>query len=280
VGQANNPIVFPRTANFSSTLFHRDATNDSLFISHQAAGADKFRYSTNFESTYSDWLDYGSGGNFTLTESAWSGIDKQKWEGKHVTVQYWSGLVGSSSHAQHADIELSDKYPPYRRWPHVFMMGAFNLFGSDRGINNAMEITKEGEWMYNFMADWPTAVQINIWGINPDEQPDQGFVYGDVDGDQVLDRLPPSSLAGNFMNITDGPSAPYLSWTIVVYDGSGRYMLRPRGSRHLQMILVSLLWVVPLITAILAVLVFKGSFYQVSHSSSRINGRSSSILKE
>ena len=262
VGRADNPIVFPRSANFSATLLDRH-TDGSLFISHQAAGADKFRYSTNFESSYSDWLDYGSGGNFTLTESPWSGTKKQEWPGKHVTVQYWSRLIGSSSHVQHSDIDLPDDYPPYRRWPHAFMMGAFNLFGIDGGINNVMEITKDGEWTYNFMADWPTAVQVNIWGINADGQPDQSFVYGDVDGDQVLDRLPPSSLANNFINVTLGPEAPYLSWQIVISDGLGRYTLLPMGSRHLQLIMFAMLWVIPLITGILAVVIFKGSFYQV-----------------
>jgi len=146
------------------------------------------------------------------------------------------------------------------------MMGDFNLFGIDGGINNVMEITKDGEWTYNFMADWPAAVQVNIWGINADALPDESFVYGDVDGDQVLDRLPPSSLASNFINVTLGPHAPYLSWKIVISDGLGRYTLLPIGSRHLQMIMFAMLWVIPLITGILAVVIFKGSFYQVSLS--------------
>lgn len=34
-----------------------------------------------------------------------------------------------------------------------------------------------------------TLAQINVWGVNPDGQPDQTYVLGDADGDSVLDRL-------------------------------------------------------------------------------------------
>jgi len=264
VGKDTNPIVFPRTANISSNLLHRDAKG-KLYITHQAPGADKFRYSTDFESTYSQWLPYGSGGNTTLNTTQWSGTKAQEWKGQHVTVQYWSSLAGSSSHVQQGDIELPDGYPSTRRWPHVFMMGPFNLFGFDAGIENAMTLTSTGDWIYDFMADWPAIIQANIWGINPDGKPDQSYVYGDVDGDMVLDRLPPSSLASNTVNITEGPKAPYLSWRIVINEGSRRFMLLPRGSRHLQMTLFALLWVIPPVTALLAVFIFKRSFYQVYH---------------
>src|SRR5204863_1221547 len=123
---------------------------------------------------------------------------------------------------------------------------------------------------YNFMADWPSLVQANLWGINPDGQPDQSYVYGDVDGDSILDRLPPSSLASNTMNITEGPTAPYLSWQIVINDGSRRFILLPRGSRHLQIAMFALLWAIPPTTAITAVIIFKWSFYQVHPTQSQL----------
>ena len=150
-----------------------------------------------------------------------------------------------------------------RRWPHAFVMGPFNSWGFDAGIANEMTINQDGQWTFNFMAPWPAFLQVNLWGINPDGKPDQTFVYGDVDGDSVLDRLPPSSLSSNTINITDGPLAPYLSWQIVINDGSRRFILLPRGSRRLQMAMMALLASVPLITAVIAVVVFKRSFYQV-----------------
>lgn len=152
-----------------------------------------------------------------------------------------------------------------RRWPHAFMMGPFNSWGFDAGVANQMTLNPNGLWTYNFMAEWPAFVQVNLWGINPDGQPDQTFVYGDIDGDSVLDRLPPSSLASNTINISDGPLAPYLSWQIVINDGSRRFILLPRGSRWLQMAMMVLLGSIPPITAVIAVIVFKRSFYQVSH---------------
>ena len=265
--------MFPRTtANVSTTLLHRNE-DGSLYVTHAAAGADKFRYSTNFQSTFSDWLDYGSGGNFTLNATVWSGTDKQRWQGDHVNVQYWSSLTGSSSHVQEGDLDTSNDYPPIRRWPHAFMMGPFNLWGFDAGIQNEMTLNSDGLWTYDFMADWPAYIQVNLWGINPDGQPDQSYVYGDVDGDSILDRLPPSSLASNTLNITEGPLAPYLSWRIVIDDGSRRFILLPRGSRHLQIVMFTLLWVIPPVTAVIAVLVFKQSFYQVSLSPHKVDRR-------
>jgi alpha-1,3-glucan synthase len=237
-----------------------------LYITHAAPGADLFRYSTNFDSTFSDWFSYGSGGNFTLNQTQWSGTEKQRWVGEHVSVHYWSKLAGSSSHVQQADIEVPASYPATRRWPHVFMMGPFNQYGYDAGIDNVMKLNQDGEWTYDFLADWPADVQVNLWGVNPDGKPDQSFVYGDVDGDSILDRLPRSSLASNTMNITQGPMAPYLSWRIVVNDGSRRFVLLPIGSRHFQMVMLILLWAIPPITGIIAVLIFKRSFYQVRYS--------------
>jgi alpha-1,3-glucan synthase len=246
----------------STTLLHRNVKGE-LYITHQAAGAERFRYSTNFDSTFSDWFDYGSGGNFTLNRTEWSGTTKQQWDGEHISVHYWSRLVGSSSHVQQGDIELPNGYPASRRWPHVFMMGPFNLYGYDAGIDNVMKLNKDGEWTYDFLADWPADVQVNLWGVNPDGKPDQSFVYGDIDGDSILDRLPPSSLASNTVNITEGPAAPYLAWRIIVNEGSRRFFLLPIGSRQLQMLMFALLWAIPPITGIIAVLIFKRSFYQV-----------------
>lgn len=145
------------------------------------------------------------------------------------------------------------------------MMGPFNLYGFDAGVQNEMTLESDGLWTYNFIADWPALVQANLWGINPDGQPDQSYVYGDVDGDSILDRLPPSSLASNTLNITEGPTAPYISWQIVVNDGSRRFILLPRGSRHLQITMLILMWIIPPITGILAAIIFKKSFYQVCY---------------
>lgn len=79
IGDPSNPLVFP-TANYSSTLLHRNLDTGDLFITPAAPGADKFRYSTNWGSTWSSWLRY-TGENTTLEDQPWSGTNAQKWDG-------------------------------------------------------------------------------------------------------------------------------------------------------------------------------------------------------
>lgn len=79
IGDLSNPLVFP-TANYSRTLLHRDEDTGDLFITPAAPGADKFRYSTNWGSSWSSWLSY-TGENTTLESQDWSGTNAQKWDG-------------------------------------------------------------------------------------------------------------------------------------------------------------------------------------------------------
>src|SRR5699024_574945 len=69
IGQHDNPMIFT-AANYSSSLLHQHE-NGTLYIQHHAAGADKYRYSTNWGTTFSDWLPY-KGGNETIEEGKWS----------------------------------------------------------------------------------------------------------------------------------------------------------------------------------------------------------------
>lgn len=80
VGDISNPLVFP-TANYSTSLLHRDEDTGSLFITPAAAGADKFRYSTTWGSSWSSWMAY-TGTNLTLDHQNWTGTKTQEWEGQ------------------------------------------------------------------------------------------------------------------------------------------------------------------------------------------------------
>lgn len=260
IGQADNPIVFPKNANYSSNLLQGDFKK-GLTIAHNAPGADKFRYSLNFETTYSDWEDYPSSGNTSLGPKIWSGTKQQEWDGEHVIVQYWNRLAGSSSHVQHGDVGI--KGPP-RRFPHIFLQGLFNEYGFDAGYANRMvQDTKDRLWKFNFMGEWPIRVALNAWGINPDGQPDQTRVYGDIDGDMVLDRIPPVSLMQNLINITDGPPSPYLANQIAFDDASMRFQIIPVGNRWAQLALYILLWIIPILSGAAGVWLFVKSFYRV-----------------
>ena len=113
------------------------------------------------------------------------------------------------------------------------------------------------------MTEWPTTFQINVWGINPDGQPDQSGVLGDLDKDFVLDRMPPSNLAPSLINISAYPSSPYIAYRISIDDGNYRYQLLPAGSRYQQMALFILLALIPVATGVVSVWAFMKSFYKV-----------------
>jgi alpha-1,3-glucan synthase len=243
VGQENNPLVFPQSANYSRTLLHR-AEDKSLFISHNAAGADQFRYSLDWGSTYSIWQAY-AGGNTALDKQHWTGASTQKWNGEHVVVQYFSSKLGSSDHIQHGDLSSSHHA---RRFPHLFVQGQFNQFATDVGVANSMKLDSDGIWTFDLLTEWPDTVQINEWGVNPDSTVDISGVYGDLDGDGILDRLPPSALAPATIKFNSTPSSPFLSWKLEVNDGTFAYTVKPTGNRWHQLIMYVLMWTIPLIT--------------------------------
>ena len=135
----------------------------------------------------------------------------------------------------------------------------------------------DGLWKYKFMTEWPAVAQVNVWGMNPDGQPDQTGVYGDIDGDSVLDRLPPSSLSSVVLNITIDPPSPYLVWEFSLNDGNYKFNLLPIGSRWRQMALYFLLWFIPIVTGALGVWAFMKSFYQVKFNQTGISDKKALI---
>lgn len=260
VGAVDNPMVFPETSNFTKGLLQQDESSKELFIVPKASGADLIRYSTNWGSSYSAWQVY-KGGKITIEKQPWSGTKQQEWEGEHIIINYWSKATGSSDHVQHSDLARNDK--PARRWPHAFIMGVFNQWGSDAGIKNAMQQNGDGEWTYELYTEWPTNISVNVWGINPDGQPDKSAAYGDVDRDNVLDWVWPNSLANNFVNISAMPSDGKLGYRMVVNDATFRYTLVPHGSAGIQLAVMILLVLIPIATGVIAVVVFIGAFYKI-----------------
>lgn len=258
IGQRENPVLF-YSSNYSSNLLHQ-SDNGTLFIQHHAAGADKYRYSTNWGTTFSKWLPY-TGGSDTIDEQEWSGTKKQAWKGKHVRVEYWSRWTGSSDYVQEGDADWNGNRE--RRFPHLFFDGPYNQYGFDGGLHNALEQDEDGLWKYRFVAEWPAQGQFNVWGMNPDGQPDKSYVYGDIDGDSILDRLPPSSLSASLVNVSKGPPTPHLAWNLHLNDATMKFDLAPVGSSKAQMAMYFLLWLMPLVTGAACVYGFMKSFYQV-----------------
>ncbi|PWY72970.1 alpha-1,3-glucan synthase, partial [Aspergillus heteromorphus CBS 117.55] len=259
IGQVDNPMIFS-SANYSSSLLHEDS-NGTLYVEHHAAGADKWRYSTNWGSTFSDWKTY-TGGNDTIEKLAWSGTKKQEWAGEHIRVEYWNRLTGSSDYHQEGDYDWDGKFP--RRFPHVHFNGPYNEYGYDAGLNNKVTQDQEdGLWKYHFTNEWPAVAQLNIWGMDPNGKPDQSWVLGDADNDSVLDRMPPSSLSATLINITEPPPHPYISWHILINDGTLKFQLFPVGHQNVQIAMYVMFWIVPAITGALCVYIFMKSFYKV-----------------
>ncbi|TVY93725.1 Cell wall alpha-1,3-glucan synthase [Lachnellula willkommii] len=256
-GQKDNPMIFPRSANYTLSLLHK-FDNGSLYVSHKAAGADSWRYTLDWVH-YSDWMPY-LGGNTSLTPMNWTGTKLQRWEGEHVIVQYFNRASGSSDYFQHGDLD-STQTP--RRFPHLWAEGPFNEYGFDSGVDNQFRLEGDSMWKFPFMTEWPAIFQVNGWGMNPDSQPDQSYVYGDADGDNVLDRLPPSSLAEVVVNITTAPSYPYLGWEVVINDATLYFELVPMGDQRIQIFIFVVMWLVPVLTGALAVWAYIRFFYQV-----------------
>ncbi|KAI9790086.1 MAG: hypothetical protein M1816_005556 [Peltula sp. TS41687] len=261
VGREDNPMVFPKTADYSPDLLHRNDDDGSLWVSHKAVGADKFRYSLDWGSTYSDWEEYTGRETTLVRKKVWSGTKRQSWDGEHVIMEYWSQMTGSSDHIQHADLDRDNRHR--RRFPHLFLHGPFNQYGFDAGLPNEMKQNSTGYWTFDFMTEWPTNFHLNVWGINPDNLPDQTFVFGDVNNDSIIDRIPPISLLENVINITGTPPSPFLAYRLVLDDAAYRYELRPIGSRWYQLGLYLLLAVIPMLSGIAATWAFVQSFYQV-----------------
>jgi alpha-1,3-glucan synthase len=274
IGRPDNPMVFPGSANYSSSLLHRDENTGSLTVTHKATGADKWQYTLNWGATWSEWRDYTSP-NASIEKQSWSGSKAQEWKGEHVMIRYWSEMAGSMEHVQHGDVGFSTS----RRWPHMHVTGPWNLYGFDAGFQDKMLDTGNGEWHFDMMTEYPSTAILTTWGINPDGQPDKSKMYGDVDHDGVLDWLPPTSLGKNLINITN-PGMPYTGVRIVANDGTLRYTFEPIGAAWRQIVISVLLALVPIITGAFAIYLFHKSFYDVKFNEIGLSEKRSNLLSK
>ncbi|EPQ58265.1 modular protein with glycoside hydrolase family 13 and glycosyltransferase family 5 domains [Gloeophyllum trabeum ATCC 11539] len=247
-GSSKNVMVFPESDYDSSSFSFVDGKYN---FSHKAYGADMFRYSWNFGQNWTKWQNWE---DVTLIDKDLFDNDENWWQGQHIMVQYWSNAVTSSAQVVHADLN----YPKPRRYPQFLARGPFNSWGYDKGIEAVMTHSDDGKWELEIMATWPTYLQLNIFGYD-------NYYYGDVDGDGVLDRLPPNTAAPNYLNLS-APPHPHLAWNLVVDDSTLTWTLEPRGHSAVGAIMYALLLSIPLFTASLAVAVFMWSFYGIRYN--------------
>jgi alpha-1,3-glucan synthase len=152
-------------------------------------------------------------------------------------------------------VHADRNYGPKRTVPQLLARGPFNQWGFDKGIPASMVHTGDHRWELEISAAWPTYVQLNVFEYDD-------YYYGDVDGDGVLDRLPPNTLAPNFLNMS-APPYPHLAWTLVVDDNLMTWTLEPRGQVLVGATMYALLLSIPLITGTTAVFVFVLFFYGI-----------------
>lgn len=173
--------------------------------------------------------------------------------GTHFLID-WSQVAASASVVVHADVNFNTQ----RRVPQFLVRGPFNQWGFDRGISAVMNQMGDSTWELEIMATWPTYVQVNVFGYDD-------YYYGDVDGDSIMDRLPPNSIAANYLNMS-APPWPALAWSLMIDDQSLQWSLQPRGQASVGAIMFALLLTIPFITATVAVVVFMWTFYGIRHN--------------
>lgn len=166
----------------------------------------------------------------------------------------WSYLAQTSSVVVHADHDYSIP----RRVPQFLVRGVYNQWGIDKGLPYQMTQNSKGLWELEIMDTWPSYVQLNVFGFD-------NYFYGDVDGDGVLDRLPPNTLSPNYLNMS-APPHPHLAWNLVVDDANLTWWLEPVGESLVGAICFALLLAIPFITGALAVAVFMWSFYGIKYN--------------
>ncbi|CAA7271667.1 unnamed protein product [Cyclocybe aegerita] len=247
-GSSDNVMVFPENDYDKSESF--TLSNGKYVFNHKAYGADRFRYTWNFGRNWTEWSSWE---DTTTIEPNLFKSSEAFWTGDHIIVQYWSEATLSAAHVVHADYGASA-----RRVPQFLVRGPFNNWGFDQGIPHLMEQNEDGKWELEIMASWPTYIQLNVWGFDD-------YFYGDADGDGVLDRLPPNTVAPNYLNISAPPS-PHLAWSLLVDDATMTWTLKPRGQALVGAIMYALLLAIPLITGTLAVVIFMWTFYGIKHN--------------
>ena len=148
----------------------------------------------------------------------------------------WSAAASSAATVMHTDFP----YDKPHQVPRFLARGEFNRFGVDADVPSKFTQNNDGKRELDIVDGWPPSIQLNVYDFDD-------YFYGDTDGDGVLDRLPPNSLAINFVNMS-APPKPHLSWTLIVDNATMIWGIEPRGYQTTSAALYGLLLFIPPIT--------------------------------
>ena len=143
IGAQDNPMAFPQSAVFPKDLLSHHGDNGTLGVTLRAPAVNKWKYSLDWGSSWSNWKTCSSGYHVLnpWEQPSWTGTASQVWNDEHIMVQYWSKIAGSNSVIQHADNASIDAET--RLFPHIFAHGDFNLYGHDRSVASKVEFDGE-----------------------------------------------------------------------------------------------------------------------------------------
>lgn len=198
-GSARNPMIFP-SADYDNDAFGLDSGSGKYTFTHQALGADMFRFLWNYGQNWTTWTAYE---DVTSIDKSLFDNDENWWAGEHIIVQCkcsysytsmccdllinfaigWSAIAASSYTVVHAD----RNYAHQCRVPQFLARGPFNTWGFHRGVSFQMDNTADGRWELEIMSTWPTYLQLNVFGFDD-------YFYGDTDGNGVMTASRPTWL--------------------------------------------------------------------------------------
>jgi alpha-1,3-glucan synthase len=224
--------------NFSTSLL--DKSTNGYILNHAAAGSDLFRYSPDYGKSWSSWK--------TFEATTFLKADTFTTLPEHIVVDYWCKKCGSASTRVYGELSNIPSI-----FPQMFVQGKFNMFGLDKLIENEMKRTKNG-YVFPFVWDFPTELVFDIWG-------DGSITFGDIDGDNVLDRLAPNSqLQANIK--LESPPKGFVGWTIIIGEDFS-VKLEPSGSWVISMIIFLLLMICPVMGAFVVISIFRKISYSI-----------------
>lgn len=144
-----------------------------------------------------------------------------------------------------------------------FVHGAFDEFGRDSGVPNAMKKDDQGLWQYDLMSELSPFFHVRIRRANKNNESGLSREFGELHNLTVSGYLSPLPFLVTIVNVDEYPRSPNLAYRITVNETDQRYYLSSVGSRQTQVAIYIFLGVVPLLTGFTSIWIYMYAFYAV-----------------